>query len=348
MKVSKKIGPDETLQSDFSQEVYVGANAIREFIAPENHAPLPLVELPESVNPYRKDGVRIMAKLMTFLPGGQVKSGTAYEMLKTMESAGELKGIHTFFEASSGNTVGMEAMLTPHFGEKGEKKVIAYVVPGTVEGKIKLLQVLGAQVVFTTNGINKAKDEGRKESAVNPSQYDNPSNPNFFYKIIGPQLWNQTKGKIGLLCAGLGSGGTMIGINNYLKQRNADIQTIGVIVKEGDSVPGVRTRSRLNEVSLPWEKAVDRKQIVSAYDSYKQSLALIRKAALPVGPSTGFALQGLLQELEQMKQDGSLDTLRNKSGEIIAVFVAPDGPFTYINDYFTYLDPSLFKPVQEQ
>lgn len=335
----------QSIQSDFSQGVFAGSNGIREFLAPDNHPPLPLVELPVSLNPFKKDAVRIFAKLLTSLPGGQVKSGTAYEMFKALEEQGRLKDIQTIIEASSGNTVSMETLFASHFGEHNEKKTVAIVIPGTSIGKIQLLQLLGVHVMIATEGIKKAKEEGKKKGVINPSQYDNPANPDFFYKIIGPQLWKQTNGTVTLLCAGLGSGGTMMGTAKYLKEKNSKIQTLGVIINDGDSVPGVRTLKRLEEVLLPWEDFVDYRQFVSAKDSYKKSIQLIRKAALLAGPSSGFALQGLLQELQKMKEEKTLDTIRNENGEVVAVFIVPDGPLAYISDYFTHLDPSFFHPV---
>lgn len=322
--------------SDFSRAVFAGKNARDEYIDPKNHLSTPLIEIvDENLNPFKDDNVRIFAKDLRLAPFGQVKSGPAYEMYKNAKSHGEL------YEATSGNTGAALALLS-------KNDVVVYVNDQTRKDKIRILQLFGAQVVVANDGIKRAKEEGAKKDNINLDQYANSSNPSFFKKVIGPQIWTQTKGMITLFCTGLGTTGTMIGISNYLKRQNKSIKAVGVIVKENDSVPGPRTIKKLEEVSFQWEKSVDATQIVSAYDSYEKSLAIIRKTAIVAGPSSGFALQGLLQELTDLKKKDKLNTIRNHSGEIIAVFPILDSPWLYINDYFKHLDSRLFKKVQKE
>jgi len=328
-----------SITSDFSRAIFAGELTREEYINPENHPPTPLIEITdETLNPFRKEDIRIFAKDLRLPPLGQVKTGTVHQMYNSAKKDGKLKGVTKLYEATSGNTGAALTLLS-------EQDVIVYVNDQTPEEKIRILQLFGAQVVRSNNGIEQARKKNKEKGNSNLDQYKNFSNPDFFEKIIGPQIWDQTNGTITLFCAGLGTTGTMTGISNYLKKKNKNIQTIGVIVEEGSSVPGVRTRKRLEEVSLPWEKSVDQIQIVDEHDSYKKSLELIRKTAIPAGPSSGFGLQGLMQELQSIKQKGKLDTIRNESGEIIAVFPVLDGPWLYIDDYFKNLDESLFKKV---
>jgi cysteine synthase len=331
-----------TIIRDFSQAVFAGQTSKEDYINPENHHITPLIEIiDETLNPFAKNGVRIFAKDLRLSPLGQVKSGTVHEMYFDSKKKKGFNTSKTLYEATSGNTGAALSIFI-------DKQTILYVNDSTPEKKIRILQLFGANVVTANNGIELARRNGAKKDGINLDQYDNKSNPNFFERVIGPQIWNQTNGTITLFCTGLGTTGTMIGISNYLKTQSTKIKTVGVIVKEGDNVPGVRTKKRLEEVSLPWEQTVDQTQIVNAHDSYQKSLDLIRKTMIIAGPSSGFALQGLLQELTVMKNNNKLDDIRNENEEIIAVFPILDGPWLYIDDYFNYLDKKLFKKVQKE
>jgi cysteine synthase len=331
-----------TIIRDFSQSVFAGPNAKEDYINPENHPTTPLIEIiDETLNPFFKNNVRIFAKDLRLAPLGQVKSGTMHEMYFDAKKKKEFNMSETLYEATSGNTGAALSLFS-------DKQTIIYVNDSTPEEKIRILQLFGANVVIANNGIELARENSSKKNNYNLDQYDNKSNPTFFERVIGPQIWNQTNGTITLFCTGLGTTGTMIGISSYLKNQNSKIKTVGVIVREGDSVPGVRTKKRLEEISLPWEQTVDQTQIVTAHDSYQKSLELIRKTMIVAGPSSGFALQGLLQELTNMKNNNKLDDIRNENEEIIAVFPILDGPLLYINDYFKHLDSSLFKKVHKE
>jgi len=326
------------IETDLAAGVFAGKKTVELWRDPKNHPITSLIEIVHpDLNPFADVGVRIFAKDLRLQPLGQVKSGTAFNML----NASELPGDAILYEASSGNTVTAEGLLT-------DREVVAYVSPGTPEDKMELPQLFGVQVIETLNGIQKARTKGAEEGNANLDQYKNPANPEFFQRVIGPQIWNQTNHSITLFCTGLGTTGTMIGISNYLKGENPDIRTVGVIVKEGDSVPGVRTKKRLEEVSLPWQDAIDASQTVGEYDSYEKSLGLIRKASILAGPSSGFALHGLHQELNSLEKHGELEGLKNRFGEIVAVFPILDDPRFYIKRYFELLPKSFFKPIKKE
>ncbi|HSX09145.1 MAG TPA: pyridoxal-phosphate dependent enzyme [Candidatus Saccharimonadales bacterium] len=328
--------------SNFSKRIFAGNDAKKEYINPANHSITPLIEIvDETLNPFKKDNVRIFAKDLRLPPLDQVKAGTMYQMYSDANKKTDLSDIETFYEATSGNTGSALALFA-------NQSTVVYVNSSTPNEKIRILQLFGAQVVVAGNGIELARKNGSKKTAYNLDQYDNQSNPLFFEKNIGPQIWEQTDGSITLFCTGLGTTGTIIGINRYLKRKNAKIKTVGVIVKEGDSVPGVRTLKRLEEVSLPWQENVDETYIAGAQESYELSLRLIRDTMIMAGPSSGFSLAGLLQELTNVKKKNMLEELRNDSGEVVAVFPILDGPWLYINDYFKILGTSFFKDVKKE
>lgn len=332
------------IKPDFSNGVFAGPRAVRDYINPVNHPPLPLVELPRTVNPLDANGVRIFAKLMTSLPGGHVKFGTVHSMMLRAEQTGTLQGVRQLHESTSGNTGSAEAVLAPHFIDDAE--VVVYVHPKTPHAKKRVLQLLGAQVVEDQDTIGRVKAVRYEPGVFNPAQHENLDNPAFFEQVVGPQIWEQTNGAVSVFCAGLGTTGTMVGTGKYLKLQNPDLLTIGIYNSEKEVVPGIRSKSLLDQVTLPWVEVVDRTRIVPAVASYETSLSLIRNAGLQAGPSAGFALRGLLDELIEMNEAEALDTVRHpKSDEVIAVFPVPDGPTPYIDQYFKYLDSSYFKPI---
>ena len=151
--------------TDKNLNTYAGPNAILDFLNPDNAPYIPLVELPESLNPYTDKGVRIFAKLMNMLPLMNVKSLPAYNMLLDQKSKGELSGIDTVIENSSGNTVFSLAVLARLMGIPRTKAVVSHEV---TKGKLNLLRLLGTEIIVNeepicpdpsdpTSGIYKAK-----------------------------------------------------------------------------------------------------------------------------------------------------------------------------------------------
>jgi len=322
---------------------FKGPDAIKDFLNPDNNLPLPLVELPDSLNPYRNKGVRIFAKLMNFLPLNNMKSLPAYNML--MEK--DLSGVNTVIENSSGNTVFSLAVIGRVFGIPQMKAIVSHEVS---EGKLKLLRLLGTEVIVNeepicpnpsdpTSGIYKAKEWAKEHGWFNPGQYDNEANPRAHEKWTGPQIWQQTDGKIDILCAGLGTTGTVVGTGKYLKEKNKDIKIVGVTRKANNPVPGVRTQNLLQEVAFNWRDYIDDVQEVGTVKSFKKSLELCR-AGLMVGPSSGFALVGLLNYLSQQKFE--------TNEEKIAVFICPDSPMPYLDEYFEFLEKSDFPAIENE
>ncbi len=323
--------------------VFQGKDSIKQFLNPDNNPPLPLVELPDSLNPYRKNGVRIFAKLMNFLPLGNVKSLPAYNMLLEKD----LTGVDTIIENSSGNTVFSLAVIGRTFGIPRTKAIVSHEVS---DGKLKLLRLLGTEVIVNhepicpdpndvASGIYKAKVWAQQHNWFNPGQYDNDANPQAHKKWTGPQIWNQLHGKVDIFCAGLGTTGTIVGTAQYLKAHNPDIQVIGVTRKPNNPVPGVRTHNLLQEIAFNWKSLTNKIEEVGTVESFKKSLELSR-AGLMVGPSSGFALAGLLQHLSKQK----FDTIQ----ETIAVFICPDSPLAYIDEYFQYLDKAEFPAIENE
>lgn len=332
--------------------VFKGKNAILDFLNPDKNIYLPMVEISEKLNPFYKNKIRIYAKLMNALPMANVKSMPAYNMLSEAEKNKKLINIHTLVENSSGNTVFSLAVVGRHFGIKRTKSFSSHEV---APGKIDLLRFFGVDVQINkepicpdpadrTSGIYKAKILGKKKGWYNPGQYDNPANPAAHEKWTGPQIWQQMNGKVDILCAGMGTTGTLYGTAKYLKKQNRNIKTIGVTRLPNNPVPGVRTPSLLQQIAFDWKSYVDQTIEIGTRDSFITSLELCRHGLL-VGPSSGFALAGLKKYLDAFINSSEY---KNHKGEISAVFVCPDSPFPYIDEYFSYLDKSYFPVIKNE
>ncbi|MFN3188285.1 MAG: pyridoxal-phosphate dependent enzyme [Candidatus Paceibacteria bacterium] len=336
------------------QCVFSGEEAIQAYLNPDNHPPLPLVELPSHLNPYRENGVRIFLKLMHFLPLANVKSLPAYNMLDVAKRKGSLEGVHSLVESSSGNTVLSLAVLGRAFGIN---KTLALASHQVEQGKLQLLRLLGTNIRIVeedicpdpndpTSGVNQAKRMGKERGWLNAGQYHNQANPNAHERWTGPQIWEQTKGKVTILTAGLGTTGTLVGTGTYLKERNPKVQTVGIVREPNNPVPGVRTKTLLNEISFDWPSVADSLVPIGTREAYQTSLDLCR-AGLLVGPSGGFALAGLLQYLSHQHAT-DLDLLRNDEDEVLAVVISPDSPLPYVDEYFRYLDEDSFPRIENE
>lgn len=328
-------------------EYYSGTNGVAEYLRPSASRMIPLVELPAALNPYLEShGIHIDAKLMNTLPLLNVKSLPAWRMLS---SATDVAG-KELVEASSGNTVMSLGLLAPHFGVTS---VTAIASPDVSEGKLALLRLAGVNVRLVKGpicpdpndpdgAITVARREGSQPGFVNLGQYDSDANPAAHKEITGPQLFEQLGDRLGLFCAGLGTTGTLTGTADYLRTQLPDLRVAGVVRRPNNAVPGVRTVNGLQEVSFDWRAELTEPLVeVSEKEAYHASLQLIRQGLL-AGPSAGFALAGLLRHLKRMEDLGELDALRGKH----AVFICPDSPLPYVNEYERVLGEAYFPPIQ--
>ena len=333
-----------------------GPQAIRNFLDPGKNSYLPLVELPASLNPFAADRVRIFAKLMNLLPLGNIKAAPAYNMIEEKYLSGELAGVDTIIENSSGNTVSSIALVARQFGVND---IRSYVPAEISWHKLLMLLFYGIEPIVNVepenptesdpqSGVSKARKDAEKPGVLNPGQYDNDANPRAHERWTAEQIWEQTGGKIDVFCAGLGTTGTIIGNSRSLKKKNPAIRVVGVMRAPDNYVPGVRTEKLLKMVGFKWRNAVDRIERIETAQSYELSMKLSR-SGLVVGPSSGLALAGLLQYLQNLKAENRLEEIRRpESGETVCVFPCPDGPLAYLDEYFKYLDRSQFPVINNE
>lgn len=333
--------------------IFEGNNAIINFLDPDQNLPTPLVELSKDLNPFYDHKVRIFAKLHNMLPLGNIKMLAARNMLEDADKLGKLKGVHSLVEYSSGNTILSLAIIARQMGIKKIKTLISH---EAFKSRIQLLRFLGIEVEIhkepanpksldPRSGIALAEKLGQLPGWLCLNQYTNSSNPEAHFRWTGPDVWKQTKGKLTIFCSALGTAGTMVGTSKYLKNKNKFITMVGVS-RIGGPVPGVRSTARLKLLRFDWQKSIDHREEIDISESYAESLLLCR-AGLLVGPSSGFTLAGLKKFLNKQLSCNSLDKFRNKDGEIVAVFICYDGPFQYLDEYFTYVDSSQFPSILE-
>jgi cysteine synthase len=324
--------------------VFAGPDSLRDFLNPGNHPPLPLVELPDRLNPLRDRGVRIFGKLMYLLPLLSIKSLPALNMLLEAADRGDLDDVTTLVENSSGNTAFSIGVLAGLFGVS---QVVAMVPWDIAPGKLDLLRLCGAEPRLVRapagpeSGISQARAAGRREGWFNPGQYDNAANPAAAEKWLAPEIWSQTQQKLSVFATGLGTTGTLVGASRYFRRLGAPVKVVGVLCDPQSAVPGVRTEAALGEIGFPWRDAADAIVEAGTREAFKKSLDLCR-VGLMGGPSSGFALAGLLRFLHSEAAAGRLDALRNGDGEVLTAFICADTPLPYLEKYSTHLDPADF------
>lgn len=334
----------QTARTDIRLSVFEGPTAIRDFLDPENHPPLPLVELPDTLNPLRAEGVRVFGKLMYLLPLLNVKSLPAINMLADAHRDGRLDGVDALVENSSGNTAFALGIAAAAYGLR---RVVAVVPWDIAPGKLDLLRLCGVEPRLVRggpgekSGIAQAREAGRAPGCFSPGQYDNPSNPAAYEKWVLPQLWEQTGGRLTVFATGVGTSGTLVGAKRWFRRERARVAVVGAVCAPGSAVPGVRTEAAMSEVEHPWRESADAIVEVGTRESFKKSLELCRSGIM-AGPSSGFALAGLIRFLEARRAGGELDALRNDDSEVLAAFVCADTPLPYLDKYSTHLDPSDF------
>ncbi|KAF3386517.1 putative siderophore biosynthesis protein SbnA [Penicillium rolfsii] len=335
------------------RNVYFGPDSLKKYFDPDCQPPLPLVELPEYLNPFYQDGVRIYAKMMTMHPANNVKAIPALNMLESKVVPNKTK---TIIEYSSGSTVISMSMIARVM--HGVQDTRAFLSNKTSDAKLKLMQFFGLDITLfggpsqpepldDRGGIQNARRTAKEaDDIVNPNQYENNDNWQSHMRWTGPQIFQQLP-EINVLCAGMGTSGTMTGLGMYFKSVKPSVMRLGVCTAAGDRVPGPRSYALMRPVEFPWKEAVDAIEEVGSSDSYSLSLKLCREG-LVCGPSSGFNLQGLFQMLSKRKAVGTLSDLAGSDGIVHCVFMCCDLPYQYISEYFQKLGAEEFPPIRNE
>lgn len=254
----------------------------------------PMVELKQvTIN----KNVTIYAKLEGNNPGGSVKDRAAYGMIKGAIDRGEIKNGIKLIEATSGNTGIALAMIASLFGVE-----IELVMPeDATRERVLTMQAFGAKVVLTPKeramegAIDYATEQVSKGGYLMLNQFGNPDNPSMHYRTTGPEIWNDTKGKITHFVSSMGTTGTIMGVSQYLKEKNPAIQIIGCQPTDGSHIPGIR---KWPEAYLPKifdRSRVDRTMNVDEKDARIMTKRLAREEAVFAGMSSGGAVHAAVE-----------------------------------------------------
>jgi cystathionine beta-synthase len=275
----------------------------------------PIVRL-DRVN--RGSKAALVGKLEMLNPGGSVKDRIGIRMIEEAERKGWLKKGGTIVEPTSGNTgvgLAMAAAI------KGYRCV--FVMPDKVSNeKIALLRAYGAEVVTTPTNVERDSPESyysvadrltrEINGAFQPNQYFNPMNPRTHYDATGPEIWEQTEGRVTHFVAGVGTGGTISGISKYLKEKNPDVQVIGADPEGSIYTNPVARPYKVEGVGEDfWPGTFDRALVdefimVTDRDSFATARRVTREEGILLGGSGGLAVWAALQVA---KRDGMDDAL---------------------------------------
>ena len=257
---------------------------------------------------------KILAKLELFNPAGSVKDRVAKAMIEDAEKKGVLKAGSTIIEPTSGNTgIGLAAVGV----SKGYTVILTMPETMSVERR-NLLKAYGAKVVLTegSNGmkgaIAKAEELSKEiENAVILGQFVNPANPQAHFETTGPEIWNDTDGKVDIFIAGVGTGGTVSGVGRYLKQQDPNVKVVAVepetspVLSEGKS--GAHKIQGIGAGFVPDTldtKVYDEVIKVPNEGAFQKGAAFARAEGVLVGISSGAALYAAAELAKRPENKG--------------------------------------------
>jgi len=300
-------------------------------LAPNPENPTPMVRLSQRIN--TNPDLDVLLKLEGMNAFGSIKDRTALYMLRGLR----IRPGQALVEPSAGNTgIALAAMAN------AQDTPIEIAVPdGTPEEKKAMLRFLGAELIevddelcplFPSEGArgvvkSMVESEAYNGKYVSPNQYESELNVEAHYQTTGPEIWKQTSGEIDYFFAGIGTGGTISGVGRFLKEKNPDIQIVGVEpATRHHQLSGLKRITGLPDEHFP--SILDRDlldDLVSVTDeeAYRAGIEVARKDGIMVGPTTGAVLHAALSS-------GVAATGR-------AVLISADNSAKYISSYAKYL-----------
>lgn len=263
----------------------------------------PLLEI-KNIEKEQNLCANVFAKLEFFNPAGSVKDRVAFEMITDAEEKGILKKGATIIEPTSGNTgIGLASVAA----SMGYKLIITMPETMSVERR-KLMTAYGAELVLTdgkkgmSGAIEKAKELSEKiPNSIVAGQFVNPANPQAHRKTTGPEIWEDTDGEVDIFVAGIGTGGTVTGVGEYLKSKKSDIKIIGIEPADSPVLSGGKAGAHgLQGIGAGFVPDVlnvnilDEIITVTTDEAFSASRELARREGILVGISSGASLYAAL------------------------------------------------------
>ncbi len=262
----------------------------------------------------------LLAKLEGNNPAGSVKDRPALSMIQNAEQRGEIRPGDTLIEATSGNTGIALAMVAAMKGYR-----MRLLMPENMSAERRAaMRAFGAEIISVTReeGMEAARDRAlamqeRGEGRV-LDQFANPDNPLAHYEHTGPEIWRDSAGEITHFVSAMGTTGTIMGVSRYLKERNPQVQIVGVQPDGDSSIPGIRKWPQAYLPKIFEARRVDRTIEVAATDAEHTTRRLGREEGIFAGVSSGGACYAALQ-------------LDAELGDAVIVFIVCDRGDRYIS-----------------
>lgn len=267
----------------------------------------------------------ILAKLEGNNPAGSVKDRPALSMIKHAQERGEIHPGDTLIEATSGNTGIALAMAAAIMGYH-----MVLIMPESMSAERRAtMKAFGAEIILVSkdDGMEGARDLAQRLAEESKGrvldQFANPDNPRSHYEGTGPEIWKDTYGRITHFVSSMGTTGTIVGVSRFLKEKNADIQIIGVQPKEGSRIPGIRCWPEAYLPKIYQPECVDRIIEVDEAEAEGTMRRMAIEEGIFCGISSGGAVAAALRLSEEVEHTLIVVIICDRGDRYISTGVFP-------------------------